>query len=720
MATLVLTVVGGILGGPIGAAIGAIAGQQVDQRLFAPKGREGPRLSDLTVQTSSYGSALPLLFGAVRVSGTVIWATDLREERTRVSTGKGRPKQTVYSYSASFAVALSARKISRVGRIWADGKLLRGAAGDFKVETGFRLYTGGEIQTPDPLIAAAEGDAPAFRGLAYAVFEDMQLATFGDRIPSLSFEVFADEAAISTGAIVSALIPGSVTDAPTMLQGFVANGTSIRGVIAALDEAVPLLVRRDPLALTITEAPSAGLGPNSKDFGLQERPPQRERRSISRLPSSRALSYFEPTRDYQAGLQRAWRRDGGAGEERAEIAATLTSDVAHQLSERGLSRSWADRNRVTVDMPWRQLTIAPGQAVALPGLEGNWRARAARLESMRVTVELTPLAADVPASTGFDPGQFPGQPDFIHGPTTLAVADLPFAQQGLASSPIVVAAAAGVAQGWRSAVLSTSFDDGMTWQDAGPTASPAIIGTALAPLSAAWASGFDRASILDVMMLNPSMALQSASEDAVLAGTNLAMLGKELSQFSSAVLLAPGQYRLTGLLRGRKGTEWAMNGHVAGEVFLLLAPETLAPLSVPAGCNQLRVMAQGVGDGTSAAESMLDSPGAAMVPPSPVGLEINPAGGGALLTWIRRSRDGWNWIDGVDAPLAEEQELYSVRVAPSGLPVREVQVASPSFFYSAADQAADSLAGASNVTFSVWQAGTHGLSQPATLNHPLP
>ena len=77
MATLVLTAVGSAIGGPIGGAIGAIIGQQVDQNiLFRPKGREGPRLQELAVQTSSYGSQIPRIYGKMRVAGTVVWATE--------------------------------------------------------------------------------------------------------------------------------------------------------------------------------------------------------------------------------------------------------------------------------------------------------------------------------------------------------------------------------------------------------------------------------------------------------------------------------------------------------------------------------------------------------------------------------------------------------------------------------------------------------------------
>ena len=111
MATLVLTVVGGIVGGPVGAAIGAYAGQQIDAELFKPKGREGPRLADLKVQASTYGQQIPKLFGTMRVAGSVIWATDLIERRTKRGGGKGRPSTTEFSYGVSLAIALSSRPI---------------------------------------------------------------------------------------------------------------------------------------------------------------------------------------------------------------------------------------------------------------------------------------------------------------------------------------------------------------------------------------------------------------------------------------------------------------------------------------------------------------------------------------------------------------------------------------------------------------------------------
>jgi hypothetical protein len=121
------------------------------------------------------------------------------KHRSTSGGGKGKPKTTTYTYSTSFAVALSARRIGSIGRIWADGNLLRGSAGDFKSPiTSFRVYAGSEDQALDSQIAAHRGASttPAHRGIAYAVFQDLTLTDFGNRIPSLTFEVFADAAAV--------------------------------------------------------------------------------------------------------------------------------------------------------------------------------------------------------------------------------------------------------------------------------------------------------------------------------------------------------------------------------------------------------------------------------------------------------------------------------------------------------------------------------------------
>ena len=81
----------------VGGAVGSMIGQGIDQRLFGPGPRQGPRLGDLSVQSSTYGTQVPRIYGSMRVAGTVIWATDLKESSELLSGAKGQPGAQVSS-----------------------------------------------------------------------------------------------------------------------------------------------------------------------------------------------------------------------------------------------------------------------------------------------------------------------------------------------------------------------------------------------------------------------------------------------------------------------------------------------------------------------------------------------------------------------------------------------------------------------------------------------
>jgi hypothetical protein len=299
----------------VGGAIGAIAGQQIDSALFAPKARQGPRLGELAVQTSSYGSPIPKIFGTMRVAGTVIWSTDLIEDRTRSGGGKGQPKTVTYSYSASFAVALSGRPIRGVGRIWADGKLLRGAAGDFKSGTGFRLYLGSEDQAVDPRIASVEGagKAPAHRGIAYAMFEDFQLADYGNRIPSLTFEAIADAGAVAIGAIAEELSDETLSEAELRnLEAMprAATACAARSRRWRCGAAVAWPREREVAAeggWGNCHAGEAGMKRGLRGLPVPAGGARFRGARQRTFPAEVSIAYHDIERDYQTGLQRAAR-----------------------------------------------------------------------------------------------------------------------------------------------------------------------------------------------------------------------------------------------------------------------------------------------------------------------------------------------------------------------------------------------------------------------------
>ncbi len=211
-----VTVLGAtVTGAMIGGQIGALAGSYVDQALLGGSGqsraRGGPRLDDLRVTASTEGAAVPRLIGRARLGGQVIWASSLEEEVVKNSSGGGKgasgggSSTRSYRYYANFAVALCEGTITSIGRVWADGKELD------LTQLAWRLHTGADDQAPNDLIVAHLGadNAPAYRGVAYIVFERLLLEAYGNRLPQLSFEVFRNVDPFEQSVRAVVMIPGS-------------------------------------------------------------------------------------------------------------------------------------------------------------------------------------------------------------------------------------------------------------------------------------------------------------------------------------------------------------------------------------------------------------------------------------------------------------------------------------------------------------------------------
>jgi hypothetical protein len=176
---------------------------------------------------------------------------------------------------------------------------------------------------------------------------------------------------------------------------------------------------------------------------------------------------------------------------------------------------------------------------------------------------------------------------------------------------------------------------------------------------------FDRMSSVDVELLHEGMELEARSDDALVGGANLALLGAELVQFGDVERLGPRRFRLSRLLRGRRGTEWAAGAHRVGEEFALIEPGSIRAIELPAGAaagTSVMLLASGVAD-VEPATAELVATGEALRPPAPVHLRVEPTSGGAvLISWVRRSRFGWGWASGSDTPLGEESERYELEL----------------------------------------------------------
>lgn len=712
MATLVLTAVGTAVGGPVGGLIGTVVGGLIDRQVFEPKQREGPRLSDLRLQTSTYGSAIARIYGRARVAGTVIWATDLKEAKA-TSGGKGSLKTVNFSYSASFAVALSSRVAGRIGRIWADGKLLRGAAGDFKSATRFRFVPGDEDQPVDPLITGAVGisNCPAHRGIACAVFEDMALADYGNRIPSLTFELIADEGAVSVGSVARDLLPARFDAASEVaLGGYAAEGASISEAIAPL-VVLGGLVRCGSVEAPLLRAPDSAAGTAARVAPAA--PIEIERAADGGGPQPVTLRYYDPARDYQTGAQRANVAGSDDRATQIDLPAVLDAGQAQAAAERIVRARLAQASRATLRSAMGALALRPGRAIVVPGLAGTWCIATSEIDATGVTMNIARVAAtdSLASGQGAAPGQAVIERDLPIAPTRWHFVDLPPIGASSGPSPIRIAAA-GAAPGWRGADISV--EGGAA--DGEPVARivrESVIGSAVTALAPATAALFDGDGSVEVELFHAEMALSEASDVALLAGRNAALIGAEPIQFGRAVQITATRWRIERLLRGRGGSEAAIGGHTAGEAFVLIDAGALGEIDRALLAGGARVAVAGLGDEDPVAAAA-PSPLRADRPLSPVHGHWAMLGDGrVVLNWTRRSRAGLAWSDGIDAPLGEDRERY--RIAGVSLGGNE-SVLAESDVPSATIPAATIAAAGGAMTLRIRQLGNLALSDPIEMH----
>jgi hypothetical protein len=729
MATLILSAIGSIYGGPVGGAIGSLVGQQIDFLILGKgKAREGPRLKELEVQTSSYGTQIPAVLGSMRIAGTVIWAADLKEKRRKSGGGKSGPATINYSYSASFAVALSSNPLERVGRIWADGNLLRGAAGDFKTKTGFRFYSGHGDQPIDPLIASAVGaqSCPAFRGLAYVVFEDMQLADFGNRIPSLTFEVFDRDQPLSVIDVVKTATNAAISGASDeTLTGYALQGDDAEAGLRPLLGAMPVIVRPDTDRLrlvdwfsgdtaTLAHLPVRSVNGNAVDL------PKQERQSDDSLATAIAVRYFEPARDFQSGTQQSSFSGAGQKLPVLELPAAISSEPAKRLADLIWLQNQRSRTRYSASVLLNNAQpevadwiIDNGEYSRIVEIEKflGWY----RIETQRWLRTVPPISSATDAGVPLLP------PDLPIGETRLILADLPVLGLPVLGgddpgSPLIIAAAAGTGAGWRGANLS--LQDGNNLIDLGATATGANMGVLASFLPRHQPGLIDKENYVDVQLLNSDQTVELGSVDPTLGSAPMIMINQEILRYGRAEHLGGLLYRLSALLRGAYGTEDKAASHAQGSPILWLDPATTTPIDpnyVKIG-SDLSIEALGLGD-TEPVTKTLSVEGNAIRPRSPVhGLLFRESDGAIKLSWRRRDRIDTGWKDEVDLPMSEDELRFEVQLRSNGQLLQTWSLATESLFVSAAELALLPIATGSLLIWEVRQIGRYALSRPLTVS----
>ena len=474
-------------------------------------------------------------------------------------------------------------QIARVGATIADARsvMIEGVSGLLKVARAYRRRLNwepsvGRLRWPNGSEAKLfSGDsADGLRG------PEHDFAWF------LTFETLGEEGVdkVPLSAILADASNGSIEETGSdNVVGYAAYGANVRTAIAPIIDTFALRMFDDGERI---RSASAGLAAVAMDelgnSADQDREPRfrRELLPAGGLPSSLRLGFYDEARDFQSGEARAAVGETTGPEARREFPAVIPSDQAKQLAQEVIAREWAERDRMSLRLPKRFLAIEPGAVINVPLTPARWVISRVTIEGFVPVAELRPEWLPASSTLAADSGRLVAANDVAVTPVTIALFEVSQpASSGTASSPARFVAASSKSPVWRRRVVTILA--GHSEIGLALAARKAVLGTALAALPDGQVAPVTEFDEVEIELIDPEQWLESRDETALAEGANLAMVGREVIQFASAIPLGAGRFRLGRLGRGKGATEQEMAGHVPGEPFVLLEPATLAEIELP-------------------------------------------------------------------------------------------------------------------------------------------
>lgn len=701
---------------------------------------EGPRLSDLRIQVSTYGNPIPIVYGSgVRIAGNVIWSTGLIETAGE-DGGKGGPSVTSYSYRTSVAIALCEGIAIGVKKIWANGKLIYdtdlatagatdqavltpeyagvlGGIAIFKyrqLETqaifeSITFYPGTFDQDIDPLMESylGVGNVPAYRGIAYIVIKNLQLADFGNRLPNLEFLVEKNRTD-DVGTIVTDIadrcgIPeANVSVCDLTLTSYVIGRQStghhaILPLAAAFnfdiaDDAGTLRMvhrDRDPSGTILLDDMGAHAA------GSERVPPIEWLKSrVTALPRELSVAFPDPDRDYQENVAVARRSEGTADASTSiEIPIPMSVSQAARIADRLLWEAWVGQQAATTSVSDKHIDVRPAMTYLFETPAGYEPMRVfnkTRGTNGIINLELRRDRVEVYQSTSSGvSAAVPPNTIAIPGPTELVLLDIPILRD-VDDDPGFYYAVIPETSDWRGAQVLRALAVDEDYLQVGSLGVTAVVGDVSGTVADGTTVGFDDVTVIEVTLRGASMTLSSVDDAALAAGFNTFFIGDPNDTTLGEILQAgtvtfPGSgdtYLLSHLKRGLKGTEFATSLHGPNEILVALNETTLRRANYGVVDLNLARFYKAVSllwSAVDVAAVSFTNTGVGLRPYAPENLAISGVtsfDGDLTLTWERRSRL-------TTEALGEAFEQYTVQILTlSGFDVlREAVATSEQFVY---------------------------------------
>ncbi len=721
---------------------GTIIWCKAPRKVVTKEKKGGKGAPKQTIETITYYTDVAILFARGRQRLKKLWANadlivdiDAGVNKATGLIDPGSTDTTTYSQgmppSGQGALAVFSWAARQDGSI---SGTVGGGGG-----ASMRWYEGNYDQLPDPVIEAdvGAGNCPAFRGYAYLVIENFNISKYGsiptflatiENMDYVDLEQIADHLCERVG----------IEPQDKNFSEF--SGQAVRGLIVKQPTAprTTLETAAMPYAAQFFEAVDGLLTGNflgsspvitldENDLGMVEGDVTSVLGEMGekvihtivdevQVPREMAVTAYDPLKDHETTTQSAYRMVGFARAiEQVSMPMALTPDETRQTAERLLYQRHTERESASTKLPSKYCWIDPGTVFTIidDGLEYNLRLGQASgsvpglIEFQAVQDEI-----EVYSQTIAGDGGNGYKPPTVKAPVASVAFLLDTVMLRDADNKAGYYAAVAPQSssgGWPGAALYR--DRGAGYEQVETFLVPAIAGTLVnAVTPPADQAVWDEATTVTIDLYSKDDTLESMTELQVLNGANAANLGlDQIIQYKTATQVVgfDSRWELTGLLWGRRGSDYATALIPAGSRFVVL-DSAMVFIENELSERGIERNFKAVSSGFSVA----DTPATAfnwdagpLKPLSVVHVEgLRDGGNNLTITWTRRSRVAQEApYAGASLPLGEETEQYEIAVMDGVTEKRVLTATSETVVYTAAMAATDGLAPTGPVTFRLYQ-----------------
>jgi len=412
-----------------------------------------------------------------------------------------------------------------------------------------------------------------------------------------------------------------------------------------------------------------------------------EKRQTVELNDRIVIMYANKDNNYDSGSQLVKRINTNTKNSKTyQFALALTNDEAKVIAERYVYSEWSERDIFNFSLTNEHLNLLPGDAITLVYKGFEYPVRITDVEyttDNQVKIKASKQNGSVYSSTsiGSDTGNVVYEVD-KQTITTMVPLDIPMLDN-IYNKEGIYYAISKHSTNWKGSSVHKSIDLGVSYTRVGDCLNDNTIGFTTTKLEPANPLFWDRDNSVTVYSDD---VLYASTEFDVLNAESYVSIGKEILQYVDLIDHGDNTYTLSNLLRGRRGTEWAVDTHDIDETFVFLSSDMYFDSTASLNVDTY-YKATTFGSFTDDSIKHFIRPEIICLKPFSVSYvrghrnELNDL----EIVWMRRSRDVTGYFNTLT--LMEEEEIYEIDILDSGDNVVATKIVNePTYIYLDADQ----------------------------------